>query len=81
MTTIREAAEARARAEGFREAGTLLRALADAGLSAAAIAGAMTAQTAELDAAADLAEREAREITNHRAEVRGAREAQGTLVE
>jgi hypothetical protein len=73
MTTIREAAVARARYAGFAEAGELLRKLADAGLSTAMIAAAMDAQKHELLDAAEAMEAEAEETTEYRAQRRAAR--------
>lgn len=73
MTTIREATEARARAEGFDSARRLMKVLAEAGLSPSAITSALGAQQDELDTAATVAETEARDLVEHRAEARGSR--------
>lgn len=70
MTTLREAGEARARAEGFREATSLSTTLEAAGISASAIAAALAAQADALDAGAEVAEREAQAIVDAKAEAR-----------
>ncbi len=70
MTTLREAHEAAARAEGFLQAVEMIGALGSTGISAAAISAALGAQARSLDEEAERLRGEAQAIVDANAEAR-----------